>query len=97
MKFEFDISEKDRVCINCIYFGSDMNVGEDHKCHGTMPCSNYHKDNTENYFVPDDLYLQSEYGCDACEFYYGGEPTEECTGCSRWYEDRWSRQKGDNR
>ena len=85
------IPEKDRVCVNCLYFGTSMDTGDEYKCEGVRPCLNYHKDNTENYFVPDDLYLQDKYGCNACVHYCGGEPSEECGNCSRWYSDLWKR------
>lgn len=90
MKFETGIPEKDRVCINCIYFGRRMDCGDEYKCNGTMPCSNYHKDNTQNYFVPDDWYLQTEYGCEVCKHF--GDAVW-CKGCSRWYENLWEREE----
>ena len=90
---DFDrIPEEDRVCVNCLYFGWRMDTGDEYKCGGERPCLNYHRDNEENYFVPDDFYLKDEYGCKACEHYDGGYPSEECGSCSRYYDDLWRRQ-----
>ena len=92
--FDKDIPEEDKVCVYCEYFGTGMYRTDDEtKCCGTMPCSNYHADNTENYFVPEDWYLKDRFGCSACEYYYGGKPTEECGSCKRYYEDKWVRQR----
>lgn len=82
-----DIPEKDRVCVNCIHLGMMMDMGDEKKCKGEMPCLNYHEDNTENFFVPDDDYLMSEYGCDACR----NSESEACSTCSRYYSDNWKR------
>ena len=87
-----DIPEKDRGCLNCIYFGLQMDTGDEYKCGGIRPCSNYSRVNEVNYFVPDDRYLQDEYGCDACKNYEGGEFAEECVTCSCYYSNRWERQ-----
>ena len=88
-----EIPEEDRVCINCVHFGMAMDTGDEYKCGGVRPCSNYHRDNEENYFIPDDLYLQDEYGCDACRNRNGPEYADECATCSRFYSDGWERQE----
>jgi hypothetical protein len=55
-----------------------------------MPCCNYSDKWEDNYFVPDECYLSDKFGCDACDHYYGGEPTEECGSCRRYYDDNWA-------
>lgn len=86
------IPEEDKVCINCDFFGRQNEGAEERLCCGTMPCLNYHKDNTENFFKPDDLYLQDTFGCEACMHYACGDPAEECGNCSRYYSDYWERR-----
>ena len=85
------IPEEDRVCVNCDHFLGQTDGGESHKCHGEMPCLNFHKDNTENYFVPDNEYLEWKFGCEACDHYDPDEASDECCQCSRYYEDLWKR------
>lgn len=86
----YDIPEEERVCVNCKYFGVDMDKREfPTLCHGMFPCSNYDDDNNDNYFQPDDDYLSIEQSCAACRF-DGDEDT--CAGCSRHYPDIWERQ-----
>ena len=89
------IPDKDKVCINCDFFvgQNDYDRGDEpNMCHGSMPCLNYHGDHDKNYFVPDDFYLHSEFGCEACEHYAYGEPTEECSQCSDYYSNNWQRK-----
>lgn len=85
------IPERDKVCVNCKYFALQTNTTDETKCKGTMPCLNFHKENTENYFVPDDLYLKLEFGCEACSQYDDGSYSKQCHECSRYYSDYWER------
>ena len=92
--FYDQIPDEDKVCINCGNFSRANEGGDKKLCCGTMPCLNYHKDNTENFFVPDDYYLQSRFGCSACSHKSNlDEPYEgcECLNCSRYYSDHWER------
>ena len=89
----FDIPEKDKVCINCLYFCSAADIGNIDLCGGQRPCVNYAVGNTENFFVPDDWYLRDRFGCDACIYYIEDDWSEECCECSRLYEDRWERRE----
>ena len=82
------IPEEDKICTNCNHFGPGMDQGDEHLCHGEMPCVNYHEGNTENYFEPEDDYLESEFGCDAC---IDSIDNHECHMCSKNYENRWRR------
>ena len=85
------IPEEDKCCINCEHWYGSTDGGDEFLCHGTMPCLNYHKDNTQNFFAPDEMYLESNFGCEACRHYAHGEPTEECSQCSRYYSNGWER------
>ena len=86
------IPEEDRVCIYCKFFGEQDRGASDTKCMGKFKCLNYHKDNTENFFIPDNWYLSEHFGCRACE-HYGGyyDGTGECETCSRHFDDNWKR------
>ncbi len=81
------IQEKDKVCINCLHFG----IMEDRKLAKCKTCSNYHKDNAENNFEPDDTYLKLEFGCEACRYDDDEETNNICYECSRYYSDLWER------
>lgn len=84
------IPEEDKVCINCEHFGSRMNEGGTDKCHGAMPCCNYSAEWEDNYFTPDESYVLDMFGCDACVYYSGGDCSEECGSCNRYYELKWT-------
>ena len=88
----YDIPEKDKVCVNCLHFGSASRTGNIDKCGGQRPCVNYAVGNTKNYFVPDDWYLSDRFGCKACAHYTEDCCGEHCKECSRHYEDRWERR-----
>lgn len=81
------IPEEDRVCVNCDYLGDSMDTGDEYMCGGVRPCINYHKNNSKNYFLPDDFYLEHEYGCEACSL----NGSEACARCSKSYSDKWER------
>ena len=85
-----DIPEGKRVCVNCKYWTLDDDVTN--MCCGDKPCSNYISEHTENYFVPDDDFLRMEYACRACKHYNDCSYDDECSECSRYFEDKWERQ-----
>lgn len=96
MKYEdmmLNIPDEDKCCINCEYNRGHTDGGDEHLCRGTMPCLNYHKDNTENFFVPDDDYLMDHFGCSICRHHaeFEEEVPSECLMCSRYYSDMWER------
>ena len=88
-----DIPEEDRVCANCERLSNWYEGVYGYKCNGKYPCLNYHDYNTKNYFVPDDDYLSSKFGCKACQHYNIADNPEECLMCSRGYEDKWECQE----
>lgn len=87
-----DIPEKDKTCLNCEHWLDQGEGDSDTLCHGTMPCLNYHSDNTENFFVPSDEYLEWKYNCISCR-YDPSEPDEICKQCKNFYDNMWERQE----
>ena len=85
MSKEWDIPVYDKVCINCDRWLDSG--GHATLCQGKYPCRNWHKDNKENYFIPDDDYLRMAIGCKACRH----EDTGRCFRCSQSYGDLWER------
>ena len=82
------ISEDDKVCVNCEHFSGQSEGGTD-KCHGVLPCCNYSAKWEDNYFAPDQWYMQDRFGCEACVFFHGGSLSDECGSCRRYVEDKW--------
>lgn len=78
------IPENDKCCINCARWCHSTDTGDEYLCQGEYPCLNYHMDNKENFFVPDESYLKDDFGtCDNC----ANQETSICGECNKLDRD----------
>lgn len=82
------IPKEDKCCINCVRLGRQAEGGSERLCCGEWPCSNYADGNKYSFFWPDDDYLETRFGCEACA-HRGQE--DYCENCSKNYESQWER------
>ena len=81
-----DIPEEDKNCINCEYWSEDGSKWTELTCEGRK-CCNWSEDFEDNYFMPDESYLKSNYGdCENCKHY---NTAAVCKICSRNCDDEW--------
>ena len=81
-----DMPEEDKDCINCEYWPEDGSKWRELTCEG-RECLNWSEDFEDNYFMPDESYLKSNYGdCENCKHY---NTAAVCKICSRNCDDEW--------